>query len=89
MTDAERYAEMILDLEAKNRELRERNQRLGVLIKNLTAKIHAIEENKSFQGLFGLAHVHGFGYEGPNWNEELAQADEALAKVTSPCERKP
>lgn len=53
-------------------------EKLASALGALTAKLVEIEENQEFQGIWGLAVVHGFKYTGPNWNEELKKAGEVL-----------
>jgi hypothetical protein len=52
-----------------------------VAAKALIKKLDEITEYSSYKGIWGFLHVHGYKYDGPNWQEELEALKEALKNV--------
>lgn len=44
----------------------------------LAAKLDAIEKHPRYQSVWTSAHMHGFTYDGPNWEQELIRAKALL-----------
>ena len=48
----------------------------------LVAKLDEIHENRSYRGVWSMAHVHGVIYSGPNYETELEELRKALKEGT-------
>jgi hypothetical protein len=48
-------------------------------LRKLVDKLTAIENDPSFQGIWGFLHAHGYRYTGPDWRDDLAYARLCLA----------
>lgn len=48
-------------------------------LRKLVDKLTAIENDPSFQGIWGFLYSHGYRYTGPDWRDDLADARLAIA----------
>ena len=68
----------LADLCASHREALGRVERAETALKNLVAKLDAIEPHVS--NVCAIAQIHGVPYTGPNWADEIAAARAVLAQ---------
>lgn len=53
---------------------------LVIALTRLVCVLDKIEADKSFQGIWGFLHVHGYVYTGPSYATELHDARAALER---------
>lgn len=46
----------------------------------LVAKLLIVEADSNYKAVWALVAAHGFHYDGPDWERELAQAKEILTE---------
>lgn len=51
------------------------------VLRNLVNKLHQMNNDPKFTGVFTMAWVHGVEYSGPTWDKELKEADYELANL--------
>jgi hypothetical protein len=51
---------------------------LKVALKDLVEKLEQIKANKDYHNMITLFEIHGYQYNGPNWEMELRRAKHAL-----------
>jgi hypothetical protein len=78
--------EMAFQLDGDSRQITKLKADLAAAreaLGKLTAKLTAIEGDKSFQGIWVFLHAHGFQYTGPDWRDDLADARAFLERTAA------
>lgn len=71
----------ICAMRAQRGDKTELYQELVGAAEKLTKQIKIIHANDEYRGIWALAHTHGVGYSGPNYDKELENLEAELKKL--------